>query len=52
MSVDIEWLKDPESAIASYTLILLEVYVDMVNLRSGGPRREKRRNINWKGRGE
>jgi hypothetical protein len=46
MSVDVEWLKDHVSA--PYTLLLLEHYVGMVNLRpgaavgeSGGPLVEK-----------
>jgi hypothetical protein len=49
MSVDAKWLKDHVLMIGSYTLILLEVYVGMVNLRLGGARRGKRRTIGWEG---
>jgi hypothetical protein len=35
MSVDAKWSKDHVSAIGPYTLILLEAYVGMVNLRPG-----------------
>jgi hypothetical protein len=52
MSVDAEWSKDYVSTIGPYTLILLEAYVGMVNLRLGGACREKRRTISWEGWGE
>jgi hypothetical protein len=52
MSVDAEWLKDHVSAIGPYTLILLEAYVDLVNLRPGGAIRGKQRTVGWEGQEE
>jgi hypothetical protein len=36
MSIDAEWSKDHVLVIGLYTLLLLEAYVGMVNLRPGG----------------
>jgi hypothetical protein len=52
MSVDVEWSKDHVSVIGPYTLLLLEDYVGMVNLRPGGARKEKQWTIGWEGQGE
>jgi hypothetical protein len=52
MSVEVEWSKDHVSAIGPYTLLLLEAYVGMVNLRPSEARRGKRRTVGWEGQEE
>jgi hypothetical protein len=49
MSVDAEWSKDNVLAIGPYTLIMLEAYIGIVNLRPGGACRGKRSTIGWEG---
>jgi hypothetical protein len=42
----------PHVSIMCYTLKLVEVYVEDVNLRPNGAIREKQRTVGWEGRGE